>query len=111
MLPSTMLLLNLILLIDVTFSTPTPVNNSCPLPLRRPVRIWCRAKAKDYRQYCNERGRLCRSNRRQSRLADESVGSEGLLRSTEIFALDRCQDSRSQDLRFQSDDGRELQRR
>jgi hypothetical protein len=24
-----MLLLNLILLIDVTFSTPTPVNNSC----------------------------------------------------------------------------------
>jgi hypothetical protein len=29
MLPSNMLLLNLILLIDVTFSTPTPVNNSC----------------------------------------------------------------------------------
>src|ERR1700746_3725834 len=34
MLPSNMLLLNLILLIDVTFSTPTPAyNNLKPLPL------------------------------------------------------------------------------
>ncbi len=31
MLSSNMLLLNLILLIDVTFSTPTPVNDNYPL--------------------------------------------------------------------------------
>src|SRR5262249_17411559 len=69
-----------------------------------------RAQAKDYRQYCDERGWLRRSNRWQSRLADEAAGSQGLLRPSEIFPLSRCQDSRPQNLRPQFKDGRDLQR-
>src|SRR5438067_2093888 len=71
------------------------------------MRIWCRAGAENHRQHCDQRGRLHRAYGWRSRLADETAGSKGLLRAAGIFALGRCQDSRSQKLRLGRKHGRE----
>jgi hypothetical protein len=68
-----------------------------------------RATAKNHREYRDERGRLRGSTRWQSRLADGTACSKGLLRSSGIRALHRCQDPWPQDLRSESADGRALQ--
>lgn len=67
-----------------------------------------RCQNENHSQYRHECGGLCRSERWQSRLADETVRSKGLLRSTKVFSRHRRQNSWSQDIRHECEDGREF---